>query len=256
MRHIAVVFAAITLLTACGSPVAPAPPSDNSVQGSGAGAGPASSSTQGVVAKNIGDVEQTVFVNLKLAERSRSPRILQEAKADALERVRLLTLDLLPPFPEELWLDAECQCREKYDDTPVVVRGTYLIDGRATEEKISIVLAKHSEQTHALPSVELMRLIGPPPDSVLVTLDLEGLLMPMGTDPATIDPWTAKTTPDRTSRAVLGTTVRINFQEAGLGEPAGPAGPALDPAALSAEGERTSEPAQDQPEGERPASAP
>lgn len=181
------------------------------------------------VPKNIGDVEQTVFINVKVADKSKSPKVLEETKADALDRARLLTLDILPPFPEELWLDVECQCRENYDEAPVVIRGNFAIDGKPTPEGLSIVLGERSNQTHPLPPVEVMHLIGnPPPETVLISLNLEGLLLPVGTDPASVNPLTAETTPDRTSRAVLGTAVRINFRKEGFGKPVAPSpGPPL-----------------------------
>lgn len=181
------------------------------------------------VPKNIGDVEQTVFINVKVSDKSKSPKVLEETKADALDRIRLLTLDILPPFPEELWLDVECQCRENYDETPVVIRGNFAIDGKPTTESLSIVLGERANQTHPLPPLEVMHLIGTPlPETVLISLNLEGLLMPVGTDPASVNPLTAETTPDRTSRAVLGTAVRINFRKEGFGKPVAPvAGPPL-----------------------------
>ncbi len=172
------------------------------------------------VPKNIGDVEQTIFINVKVSDKSKTPKIIEESKADALERCRLLTLDVLPPFPEELWLDVECQCRDNYDEAPVVIRGTFMLDNQPTTEGISIVLGERSNQTHPLPPIEVMRLVGSPlPDTVLLRLDIEGLLMPLGTDPNTINPLTADTTPDRKSKAVLGTAVRINFKKEGMGKP-------------------------------------
>ena len=74
------------------------------------------------------------------------------------------------------------------------------------------------------------------PDTMLVTIAVEALLMPDGTDPDTIDPMTAEVSEERYSLAVATPPVRINVKSAAAPPPAAPAAAAPEEPGAAAAG--------------------
>lgn len=187
---------------------------------------------------NVGDMEQVIHVNLRLLDQSETPAVAVSIREDPLDRVRRLDISVDPPFPEKLWLEISVQIRELFKETPIVLRGKLLADEKREIGTIAVVLTGERRGDYVLEPVNVLGGLDDLPDSMLITLDLEGLLMPAGTDPATIDPTTATTDPDRMSHAMTSTVVRLEFRKGNATEtpagaqpePEGSAAPGTEPA--------------------------
>lgn len=160
---------------------------------------------------DIGDIEQGIHFNILLSDRSESAHVSVDAKEDLLFRTKLAHVRVEPPFPEELWFNTTLRCRNDLKGNPVVLRGRYLLDGARELKTFSMIYAEKGENDIELEPVEVLHAYEEPPDSVLLTLEVEALLMPPDTDPATVDAVTATTSPDRISSAMSATVVRIDF---------------------------------------------
>ncbi len=164
----------------------------------------------------VGDVEQTVTINMSLSQRSQARNITEEVLADKLERVRLLTININPPFPNSLWLDTVVKAKNDFHYTPVVLRGSYLRNEKESLGDIKLVLAGRFSDDYNLQPIDVLAGLEQVPETMLISMDLEALLMPPGTDPAAIKPDTATTPPERITRAMYyKTAVRINFNKGG-----------------------------------------
>lgn len=162
---------------------------------------------------DIGDVEAMVHFNAMLAPESQSDTIRVTELSDQVERVKLVTLDVAPPYPEHLWLQVSFHARRAFDLTPVVLRTKVYADEREIGSFMLVAGAQAEAMEHQ-EKFDVLQGLESKPDTMLVRVKTEGLLMPPGTDEATLDPKTATTTPDRVTRAIPGTLVRINFKPA------------------------------------------
>jgi hypothetical protein len=160
---------------------------------------------------NIGDVEQGIDVEASLAPESKSAQIVATQLTDKMGRVKILRLEVSPPYPRELWLDYKVNARRNFVERPAVLRGRMLADGKRELASFALVLGSKatrntfSTRINALEGVEAM------PETLGIHVEAEALLLPEGTDEATIDPATASS--DETSGAVYQTAVRINFAQ-------------------------------------------
>jgi len=159
---------------------------------------------------DIGDVEQTIHFNVTLASESRGRNIQVDSRSDALNRIRLTTVTIEPPYPDELFFDVTLQCRNQFDNTPVVLRGEYMVDDVPVGD-IRYILGENSHRDHSMGKVEVMQALDTYPESALLSLDVEALLMPRGTSPQVLDPEQASTSPERRSTAITFNPVRIEF---------------------------------------------
>ena len=166
---------------------------------------------------NIGDLEQTVFVEAAVAEKSRGPNIETTPLVDSTGRMNLFTVDVSPPFPEELWLNVRVRARRSFPKNPGVLR-IAITDGDEILDTFGTVVGRTSTPSVREHSVNVLAARDTIPETMLITLDVEALLMPEGTDPDTVDPMTAEVPESRFSRALATPPVRINFEGAQPGE--------------------------------------
>ena len=208
LRFIPIVLASL-IVFGCTPPEAPDPVPDDIEPTSVIDVSP-----EGIMAEHteldIGDVEQTIHFNITLAPGSRARNIQVDSRSDALNRIRLTTVTIEPPFPDELVFDVTLQCRNQFGTTPVVLRGQYVVNDEPVAD-IRYVLGENSHRDHPLGKVEVMQALDTLPDSALFSLDVEALLMPRGTDPESLDPEEASTSPERRSTAITFNPVRIEF---------------------------------------------
>jgi hypothetical protein len=71
---------------------------------------------------NVGDAEQMIDLIVDLASDSKGPGISASPLTDPLGRTTMLTLDVEPPHPKELWLNYTIRARRTFPETPVVLR--------------------------------------------------------------------------------------------------------------------------------------
>ena len=168
---------------------------------------------------DIGDLEQAISVLVAVADKSQADTIKEEALKDAGGRMHLLTIDVAEPYPEKLFLNFAVNTSRRFPVNPGALRfkikredETLLsISALVGKEKIGII---HAEQVDVLAGLDAI------PESLLLTIESEVALMPVGTPEDSIDPETATSTPDRTSTAMATPPVRINFTAGAQPKPA------------------------------------
>jgi hypothetical protein len=163
---------------------------------------------------NIGDLEQAVRFDVGVAAQSKGPNIKAKSLEDPTGRLNLLTLKVSPPYPEELWLNFELSSKRAFKKNPGVLR-VRIVDGETVLDEFGAVIGDTSIPSVSERTVNVLAAREEIPESMLVTIKVEALLMPEGTDPSTIDPMTAETTEDRYSQAVETPPIRVNFEGAG-----------------------------------------
>ncbi|MFO7975349.1 MAG: hypothetical protein R6V12_12020 [Candidatus Hydrogenedentota bacterium] len=162
---------------------------------------------------NIGDLEQAITIEAAIAEKSQASNIETSSLVDPTGRMNMFTVDIAPPFPHELWLDIHVRSRRAFAENPGVLR-IAVKDGDHALDTFGTVVGTSPTPSVSEHSVNVLAARDTIPDSMLVTIDVEALLMPEGTDPDTIDPMTAEVPKDRYSRAVQTPPIRINFEGA------------------------------------------
>ncbi len=174
---------------------------------------------------NVGDLEQAALISVAVAQKSQGPNVEATPLTDASGRMNLFTVDITPPLPNELWLDFKVESRRSFPKNPGVLR-IVIRDGEQVLDTFGTVIGKSSKPSVSERSVNVLSARAGLPDTMLVTIAVEALLMPDGTDPDTIDPMTAEVSEDRYSQAVATPPIRINVKNATAQPPAAPAAPA------------------------------
>ena len=91
---------------------------------------------------NIGDVEQKcINVEANLAPQSVSSAIVVARLEDRMDILKILTIDVSPPYPGELWLTYRVNSEKDLADNPVALRAKVLADDREIGS-FSLVLAE------------------------------------------------------------------------------------------------------------------
>lgn len=164
--------------------------------------------------KDIGDLEQTVYVNLRLSRISMAPNVREDVKADGLERVRLVTLDVEPPFPDRLLLDIILSVREPFAHHPAIVRGAFVLNKEREIQPFAAIINNEQRDDLLVGSLDIMQALNGIPESALITLEAEGILLKPGADTVLLDPMRVTADSANTTTAMQGTTIRVNFHGA------------------------------------------
>jgi hypothetical protein len=243
MRTIALFLLPLLLLPACSpteEPDAPeeeaavpdAPPSPAEFQGE------ADEELVGMEKKQytVGDVEQTVFVNMTVAQESLAPNVGPNRLEDKQDRIKFLEISVAPPYPESLWLKPVLQSKNDFSTTQAVIR----ID--IVREQDGEVLAEfdrvlHARGTHRkeyeLEPVDVMQGLENPPEVMVVKVDTEAVLVYEDLAVDEIDPTTYTGERLHTTDFDFGTVARIEFlgqEDVEVAPPAIPApGPDTEP---------------------------
>ena len=202
MKRFLIVGCLMVLLAGCG-PMAPVKPKP--------GQGGPETRDQSSVEKNttIGDVEFAVHFNGTLDDRSKAPNITENTLMNPRKYVDLTTITVKPPYPESLWITFTSSSTKSFRDTPAALRATVYIDDTAVDSFTVIMGADASRQKETY-SLDVLQKAGSVPKTALVRVQAEALLLPEGTDPATVDPATMTVSADRKG-TVMSNPVRINF---------------------------------------------
>lgn len=171
---------------------------------------------------NVGDLEQAVIIEAAVAQKSQGANVQATPLVDPRGSMNLLTVDVTPPLPEELWLDITVKSRRSFPKNPGVLR-IAIKDGDHVLDSFGTVIGNNAKPSVSERSVNVLAARDTIPDTMLVTIEVEALLMPEGTDPDSIDPVTAETPESRYSRAVPTPPIRVNFEGAAAQPPAEPA---------------------------------
>jgi hypothetical protein len=119
------------------------------------------------------------------------------------------TVTVKPPYPKELWVTFNLKAVQDFKDTPVVLRTKILADKQEIDS-FSKVVAEQVMTAAPVHSTNVLAKLDTPPKTMLVYAQAEALLMPEGTDAATIDPATLTAVAGRQG-TVISNPVRIDF---------------------------------------------
>lgn len=167
---------------------------------------------------DIGDVESALVFEGRVAAESRGPTVSVSDLEGRNKTIAMSTVTVQPPYPAELWIEYTLKSTIGFPARPVAVRGRVL-RGIGSEEtpvgRFSAVLGKDAHLPSGPPRVfrvNALEGLATPPESMLLHVSAELLLLPPGTDPAGVDPATAVALPDDTSSALSSNPVRIEFK--------------------------------------------
>jgi hypothetical protein len=160
-----------------------------------------------------GDVEQKVFINGTLAPGVVPDNIKVDEVKDPRGKFNLVNLDIYPPFPEHLNLQFEVKTTRNWEGTPLVLRCKATIEGKPEPiGGMEFVWSKDALRTPQSTSIDVMPALQPLPDTVLVAMRADALLMPTGTDATLLNASNATTPEDRTT-GLISNPIRINFHK-------------------------------------------
>ncbi|MBN2309449.1 MAG: hypothetical protein JXR94_10790 [Candidatus Hydrogenedentes bacterium] len=200
-------FLILALLVALGAckPPPPVPKTDRPDGGAGAeGEAPP------VVELNIGDVEQGIDIQARLAPESASATITAEELGNKRDQVMLLTLKVSPPYPEELWVEYRVNAKRAFAERPVALRARVLVEREREIGSFSLVLGADARKNGFAKKIDILSGLEAIPETMEVIVSAEAFMMPAGTDEETLDPETAVS--DESSKAIYQTAVRVNFE--------------------------------------------
>ena len=175
-----------------------------------------SSSSSPVVAKktfDLGDAETSLKLEAKVGAASANPSVKVDETLDFRKKLVLTAVDVAPPAPKEFWVTFILQSSSAFKEAPVVVRGKVFRDDSEVGA-FATVLGADATTKPFKQDVDVVAGLSTAPNTMLVHAEAEVILLPEGTDPATVDPKTVTGTLDTTG-SVLSNPMRINFGGAG-----------------------------------------
>lgn len=201
------VFACVVLLLHSCKPEKPWSPDDDPSLSPDGGSG-TGTDTIAPVKVDIGDAEQGVFIVGTIDESSKTSTVAVEEIKNRRDRMAIVNVSVAAPVPEQLWANYTLQCFRDFPDTPVVLRAKVMVEGKAVGS-ISAVIGKGAQRREFSTKVDLLSQFDQVPQTFLATVEGELLLMPEGTDEASVVPETA--TSSLVSRALLFNPMRVNI---------------------------------------------
>jgi hypothetical protein len=175
---------------------------------------------------DIGDVEADLRIEATVADESLGAQVTAAEDRTVRNTLTMTTATVPPPPPAQLWLRFRVAPGKNvnYARHPVVVRGRILRDNVPLDTFSTVLGAYlHAQQTVAVGTVrpldfkvDVLQGLAAPPPTMLVHGQAELILLPEGTDEATLDPATV-TAEAGNQTTVLSNPVRINFAPAGSG---------------------------------------
>lgn len=161
---------------------------------------------------NIGDVEQAIDFEADLDAEAVSANVKAEKVTDLMNRVKIMNVTVSPPYPEHLVIRYTLNCRQAFAERPVVVRGK-IADGERELAAFAVFLGENSRSNEFEQEVDVLEGLDEVPETVGLMVTGEAILLPAGSDEASVDPKTA--TGDERSEALYSTFVRVDFEGAG-----------------------------------------
>lgn len=162
---------------------------------------------------DIGDVEAGIRVEVKVAEESEGPNITTDYLIDARQILNMATANVYLPHPEKLLLEMKTISKRSFEDSPVVFRAKVFVgEGKNKREidEFSGVFGAKAAFTNIAHTLDLMEHLDEIPESLLLIVQFDLLLMPKGTAEEGLDP---DQLPGEASDSSMNVSnpVRINF---------------------------------------------
>lgn len=226
MKRVLVFSLAALLIAAC-KPQKPWSPYDSSGNPNAGEVPKTSNSVDDQFNANIGDVEQSIYVDAVIAAESGGPNVVVNEVRDRNKRLMKSDVTLKEPYPQSLWADYDIKCTRNFMSAPAILRAKIMVNGQVAGT-FSEVLGTQASKTKVTAKVDLLKpFAGNVPETFLAKIDGDLYLMPNGTDENKVNPETA--TADIHSKAVYASLIRITLQKPGAepSETATPTAPDL-----------------------------
>lgn len=161
---------------------------------------------------DIGDVEQALNVVGVLSDISKSENVVENIIQDGRKRVRAVNIEVNPPNPDGLWIAIRVDSTREFLERPVVLDTKILVDGELMDS-FTLVLWEKANKNKFQRDVEILFGRDEIPETLLVTMESEALLLPEGTDLTVTDPYSV--TEGQRTKAIANSPVRIDFTAPG-----------------------------------------
>ena len=177
---------------------------------SGDGAGGDAGLPVKVLDLTAGDVEAKTTITGTVPATSRTPNMKVDEMINPKKEVDMVTVDVSQPFPTELPLQFKVGAFLDLGQRSVVLRGQICVDNKPVQP----VEAVWTGPKPVYPEFVFNGLQGltQPPATMLVHLRAEVLLLPAGTDPATVKIADLKVA-DEAMGTLMSNPIRINFKQ-------------------------------------------
>lgn len=171
---------------------------------------------------DIGDVEYNVRLEASILETARTPALKVEEMRSLKKDLNMVTVDVQEPVPATIPIYVRILANLDTAKQPIVLRGKVFRDTTVIGEFNTVVSSAISRTLmmdgQPVPDwafeVDALKGLESRPESLLIHVESEALLMPLDTDPTTLDASTATTFPTSTTM-LISNPVRINFPVAG-----------------------------------------
>lgn len=219
MKRYAAILAMALIMGAC---EAPKPWSPYDEEGSQTGRTSSEPLPTAAPTIDIGDAEQGVYVEAKIAPESLNATVKAEEIQDYRKYATKLTIETPPPAPAEFWIDYSLRCSRDFKERPVVLRAEIKVEGQPIDTIVAVLGANARKNTYTK-KVNVLKNFATPPATLLATVTGTLLLAPEGMAEGSINPETMESS--ATSQALQFTLVRLNAGSADSPEQGEPAAP-------------------------------
>jgi len=172
----------------------------------GAGAGAATATPEKPV--DVGDAEAALRITLTIPKPVPQNLNVEELR-DMRGDLNMLTVNVAPPHPQKLDVALTVTSSKPFAERPLLVRVSVLRDGQAIEAQTTTV-SDDAQKNPFSYTFDAMKGLTAAPASMLLHAQAEIIMLPAGTDVASIDPATVSGTPETTGSKVSN-PLRINF---------------------------------------------
>ncbi|MBI5094255.1 MAG: hypothetical protein HZB26_17675 [Candidatus Hydrogenedentes bacterium] len=148
---------------------------------------------------NIGDVEQCVHLQMTLADESKAANVEVKELTRSNKLINSSTITVSPPFPEHLWVRLFVVLDNKGPEAPVVLRGSVALGEKGEKVIQPFKCVSFLRNEIAETKIDIMPHLEGTPESVFVGIKADALLLPAGTDAASVNPDTATASPENMS---------------------------------------------------------
>lgn len=156
----------------------------------------------------IGDVETGLRVTLRLDAESKLGNVKYEELETMRKDLARVSVEVRPPYPDELWLTFLIRANIGFQGNPVRVKARVYVDKNEVEA-FEFVFGENPALRPRATRVNVLAGLDTVPESLLVHAEVEAALFE-GVDPASFDPATAVARRGNTV-TVFSNPVRIDF---------------------------------------------
>jgi hypothetical protein len=157
---------------------------------------------------DIGDAEAALRVTLTIPKPVAANVGVEELR-DMRQDLNMVTVNVAPPHPTRLDVDLTVKSSRDFAERPLAVRVSVLRDGQPIESQALVVAADARKDPFSY-TFDAMKGLAAAPATMLLYAQAEIVMLPAGTDAASVDPAAVTATPETTGSKV-GNPLRVNF---------------------------------------------